>query len=211
MPFTEVRVLIVGDNPLVRAGLAALLQDQPGIVVVGQVAGAELASLVDVFRADVLIWGVGWDVGAAFEQLAALDEHAPPVLLLLNDENRAAEALAAGARGLLLQDADAEILAVALSGLARGLVVLHPDLLPGGLPPVSASEPPLPPVDLLTPRELEVLALLAEGLPNKIIAARLNISEHTVKFHVNALMNKLGVQSRTEAVVRATRLGLIVL
>jgi DNA-binding NarL/FixJ family response regulator len=66
-------------------------------------------------------------------------------------------------------------------------------------------------VEDLTPRELEVLGLLAEGLPNKAIGLRLGISEHTVKFHVNAVLGKLGAQSRTEAVVRATRLGLILL
>ncbi|MBI1880571.1 MAG: response regulator transcription factor, partial [Chloroflexi bacterium] len=63
----------------------------------------------------------------------------------------------------------------------------------------------------LTPRELEVLQLLAEGLPNKAIARRLDISDHTVKFHVNAILSKLSAQSRTDAVVRATRLGLILL
>jgi DNA-binding NarL/FixJ family response regulator len=67
------------------------------------------------------------------------------------------------------------------------------------------------PAEALTPRELEVLQLLAEGLPNKTIARQLSISEHTVKFHLNAIMSKLGAQSRTEAVVRATRLGLIIL
>lgn len=209
MPTSDIRVLIVGDNPLVRAGLAALLQGQPGVEVVGQAAMTELPGLLDVFRADVLTWAVGWDIDSAFEQVAALGEPSPPVLLLLNDESRAGEALAAGARGLLLQDADAETLIAALGALVQGLLVFQPDLLTQALPITPAD--PLPPVDVLTPRELEVLALLAEGLPNKLIAVRLSISEHTVKFHVNALMNKLGVQSRTEAVVRATRLGLIVL
>jgi DNA-binding NarL/FixJ family response regulator len=70
---------------------------------------------------------------------------------------------------------------------------------------------PQPPAEELTPRELEVLQLLAEGLSNKAIAYRLDISEHTVKFHVNAILGKLSAQSRTEAVVQATRLGLIIL
>jgi two-component system nitrate/nitrite response regulator NarL len=77
---------------------------------------------------------------------------------------------------------------------------------------MSLFPPPAPaPTEELTAREREVLQLLAEGLPNKAIAARLTISEHTVKFHVNAILTKLGVQSRTEAVVRAVRLGLIML
>ena len=87
--------------------------------------------------------------------------------------------------------------------------MFDPDLTGVLLP--NAESSPTPPVENLTPRELEVLQLLAEGLPNKTIARRLEISEHTVKFHVNAIMSKLNAQSRTEAVVRATQLGLILL
>jgi DNA-binding NarL/FixJ family response regulator len=90
-----------------------------------------------------------------------------------------------------------------------GLAVLHPTLAQA-LVGVS-EEPPAPPSVELTPRELEVLGLMAEGLANKGIADRLTISEHTVKFHVTAVMAKLGAQSRTEAVTRATRVGLITL
>jgi DNA-binding NarL/FixJ family response regulator len=209
MSLIDVRVLIVGDNPLVRAGLSALLTGQGRVDVVGQVAAPELAEMLDVYRADVIAWVVGWDTDGTLSNLSDLSEDAPPVLLLLNDETHAGEALAAGARGLLLQDSDADALTAALTALAHDLVVLHPDLTVVALPEVKGQ--PLPPPDLLTPRELEVLNLLAEGLPNKLIANQLGISEHTVKFHVNAVMNKLGVQSRTEAVVHATRLGLIVL
>jgi DNA-binding NarL/FixJ family response regulator len=87
--------------------------------------------------------------------------------------------------------------------------VIEPELLPLLRPDSSPDLPPLP--EPLTPREQEVLQLLAEGLPNKAIARQLEISDHTVKFHVNAIMGKLGAQSRTEAVVRATRLGLVLL
>jgi len=92
---------------------------------------------------------------------------------------------------------------------AHGLVVLDPSLVNPVLEARDPSSASL--VEELTPRELEVLGLLAEGLPNKAIARRLGISDHTVKFHVNAVLGKLGAQSRTEAVVRATRLGLILL
>jgi DNA-binding NarL/FixJ family response regulator len=92
---------------------------------------------------------------------------------------------------------------------AQDLVVLDPSLPAPVLSTRDPSSPML--VEELTPRELEVLDLLAEGLSNKAIAHRLGISDHTVKFHVNAVMGKLGAQSRTEAVVRATRLGLILL
>jgi DNA-binding NarL/FixJ family response regulator len=76
---------------------------------------------------------------------------------------------------------------------------------------ILAAAPNVAPSDPLTPREQEVLQLLAEGLPNKVIAQRLTISEHTVKFHINAILGKLGAQSRTDAVVRATRSGLLLL
>ena len=89
------------------------------------------------------------------------------------------------------------------------MVVLDSNLAAAVLP--DKSEMPVPPVEELTPRELEVLGLLAEGLANKAIAYRLDISEHTVKFHVNSILSKLGAQSRTEAVIYATRLGLILL
>ncbi|MGH2536960.1 MAG: response regulator transcription factor, partial [Candidatus Promineifilaceae bacterium] len=84
--------------------------------------------------------------------------------------------------------------------------IVEPEFLGALRPAAPLEEPPLEP---LTPRELEVLGLLAEGLTNKAIALRLGISEHTVKFHLNAILSKLGAQSRTAAVVRATRLGLI--
>jgi DNA-binding NarL/FixJ family response regulator len=130
-------------------------------------------------------------------------------VVLLADEAQAAEARLAGARGLLLRDTGAERLATALAAAAQGLVVLDPSLAASLLASRDPSSSTL--VEDLTPREQEVLRLLAEGLPNKAIALRLGISEHTVKFHVNAVLGKLGAQSRTEAVVRATRLGLILL
>jgi len=121
---------------------------------------------------------------------------------LLPDESQAVEAYMAGARGLLPRDTGSERLAAALLAAAQGLAVLDPAL---AVPVLGGRDQAVPAlVEALTPRELEVLQLLAEGLPNKAIAHRLDISEHTVKFHVNAVMGKLGAQSRTEAVVRAT-------
>jgi DNA-binding NarL/FixJ family response regulator len=142
------------------------------------------------------------------ERLAAARGSLPSVALL-PDETHAAAAWAAGAQGLLLRDADAERLAAAVTAVAHGLTAFDSALV-AALAPVR-DQAPLPAPETLTPRELEVLRLLAEGLSNKAIARRLGISEHTVKFHANAILGKLGAQSRTEAVVRATRLGLILL
>jgi two-component system nitrate/nitrite response regulator NarL len=214
----DFRVLIVADDPLARAGLGALLADRSGWVVVDQVAeDTDLSSVLDVYQPDVIVWDLGWDRGSPFstapaadlERLAELGDAAPPIVALLPDETYAAEAQIAGARGLLPRDISADRLVAAMMAAAQGLVVLDPSLPAPVLSPKDPSSPML--VEELTPRELEVLDLLAEGLSNKAIAHRLSISDHTVKFHVNAVMGKLGAQSRTEAVVRATRLGLILL
>jgi DNA-binding NarL/FixJ family response regulator len=203
-----IRVLIVADDPLARAGLAALLDGRPECAVAGQVALAEdLVSNVAVYRPDVLLWDLGWEPD--LDLLPELDEIPSPVLFLLSDESYVPAAWSAGAQALLPRAIDAETLGAALRAVAQGLLVLEPRLAPAVLPAGQESLEPL--AEELTPRELEVLQLLAEGLPNKTIAHRLGISDHTVKFHVNAILGKLGAQSRTDAVVRATRLGLILL
>ena len=191
------------------AGLAALLADWPECTIVGQVAGkGDVSSALDSHRPDVVVWDLGWDPTDALERLADLGDGGPPVVALLPDEAHATEAWAAGAIALLFRDTDIERLVAALNAVVRGLATLEPEL---AAPLPARGRAPTPLAEDLTPRELEVLGLLAEGLPNKTIAQRLGISEHTVKFHVNAILGKLGAQSRTEAVTRATRLGLILL
>jgi len=119
----------------------------------------------------------------------------------------AANAYAAGARGLLLRDADGQALAGALAATRAGLVALDPIVAEALVP---TREPTLPALEL-TPRESQVLGRLSDGLSNKEIAAKMWISDHTVKFHVNAILQKLGASTRTEAVVSAARRGLITL
>lgn len=207
-----IRVLIVADDPLARAGLATLLADRPGLALVGQVAGqtAEddtLLDHLDVYRPDVILWDLGWDGEELEIDFADLPV---PVLVLLPQAALAAGARAAGAQGLLLRDGDGDLLQTSLEALVQGLLVLEPALA-DHLYPAGRAEGLPQPAEPLTLREEEVLALLAEGLSNRAIGQALDISEHTVKFHVNAIMTKLDAQSRTEAVVRATRLGLILL
>jgi DNA-binding NarL/FixJ family response regulator len=162
---------------------------------------------VDVYRPDVLLWDLGSDTASGVELMADVDEAGVPVVALVADDVHAAEARAAGALGLVARDLEAERLLATIGAVSKGMLVFDPEMAPpalqdGGRPPQAAD---------LTPRELEVLRLLAEGLANKAIAHRLDVSEHTVKFHVNSILGKLGAQSRTDAVVRATRLGLILL
>lgn len=209
---SDLRVLVVSRDPLARAGLTALLgqqQEPHDSIVVGQVNGDEdLEPGLEAYRPDVVLWDLGWDPAAALERLAELTPDGPPVLALLADSSQAAATWAAGAQGLLLREIEPTLLHSALAAAARGLVVLDPSLA-GATPTVGSV--PATPVPELTNRELETLRLLAEGLPNKVIASRLGISEHTVKFHVNSIMGKLGAQSRTEAVTQAMRLGLVLL
>jgi DNA-binding NarL/FixJ family response regulator len=209
----EVRTLVVADSPLARAGLTSLL-DGIGITVVGGVGeDHDLPDAVAVFRPDVIMWDMGWQPLAALERIAEVRGLAA-VVSLAADRGVAIEAasalLGAGARGLLLQSASGDALCAALHAVAQGLTVVDPGIA-GALYAAPHADERGALLEALTGREMEVVALIAEGLPNKTIARRLGISEHTVKFHVNAILTKLGAQSRTEAVVRATRLGLITL
>jgi two-component system, NarL family, nitrate/nitrite response regulator NarL len=199
----EVRVFVVSEDPLVRSGLASLLAGQPGIVVGGQMSPDELPA--GGGESEVAVW----DAGSGASGLEHLDETATRslrVLAVLADEGQAAEALGAGARGVVLRDAGAARLAAAVRAVAEGLVVLDAVAAESVLRPRPATPAT---IEHLTPREQEVLQLLAQGLSNKLIAARLGISDHTVKFHVNAILGKLGAQSRTEAIAQAARLGLV--
>ncbi|MBF6594833.1 MAG: response regulator transcription factor [Thermaceae bacterium] len=196
------RVLIVSDDPWSRAGLAALLGGEEGLELVGQTGNDGDFS---VYEADVLLWDLSLGDGD-FVDLNI------PVLVLVSDENRATQMLSGGAKGVLLRASEPEVLSAALQAVARGLVIVEPALLNLILPEPSQAElEPTPLTEELTARELEVLHLLAAGLSNKAIAGRLEFSEHTAKFHVAQILNKLGVESRTEAVVRAAQLGLILL
>ena len=200
------RVLIVAEDPLVRAGLATLLADGDGYALAGTAPLVDaLAEAVDAFEADVALCDVGFGETPS-ANLAALQDLDLPTVALLPDVGLAAEAWSAGAHGLLLRNQDADAILAALFAVYQGLVALDPALTDDLL----VLREPLPPAQPLTPREHEVLGLLAEGLPNKLIADRLQISENTVKYHVGAIFGKLGAQSRTEAVMQAARLGLVV-
>jgi DNA-binding NarL/FixJ family response regulator len=201
------RVLVVADDPLVRAGLAAMLEAQSDVTVVGQMGGEFVAEeLLAPYQADVVLWDLGWEPAATLPDLA---EAGLPAVFLLPEETPLA---GRGPGSWLHRDVETGRLVAALQATAQGLIVIDPALadpaLADRLLPLFDDEAP---VEELTPRELEVLQLLAEGLSNRAIGQRLAISAHTVKFHVNAILGKLDAQSRTEAVVRATRLGWIIL
>jgi two-component system nitrate/nitrite response regulator NarL len=205
----ELRVLVVSDDPLARRGLALLLGGQEGLIVAGQVGVDDDWPETEL---DAAVWDLGLGARFGLERLRGMEPSAPPAVAVVADELDAREALTAGARAALPRDADGESLAAAVRAAVHGLVVLDESFaagLLGDLRDAPAAPPDL--VESLTPREAEVLQLLTQGLANKAIAQRLGISDHTVKFHVNAILGKLGVQSRGEAIVRAVRLGLVAL
>jgi DNA-binding NarL/FixJ family response regulator len=205
----EIRVLIVGDDPLARSAIARLLSDDPEIAIAGQASADEAASGAAAIAADVAVWDLGLDPKSSIERLRDLEESGLPWVALVASAELGAAAIAAGARGALFRYAEGGRLIAALRSVVRGLVVLDESLADAALRPRAAHA--APPIEMLTPRELEVLGLLSQGLSNKSIADRLRISEHTAKFHVNSILAKLGAEGRTEAVVRAAKLGLVVL
>ncbi len=201
------QLIVVADDPLARAGLAALLGSMPGFSVAAQGNGDLLFATGEIdSTVDVVVWDMGWEAREHDEE----DEFNPgaSVLALVPDDLTARIAWRLGCRAILSRQSDEDQLAAAIVAVAEGLLVISPAL--SGSLTVDKAGIDAPPTDL-TPREIEVLALLAEGLTNKAIAHRLSISDHTVKFHVNAILGKLEAQSRTDAVVRGTRLGLIAL
>jgi DNA-binding NarL/FixJ family response regulator len=219
---THIRVLIVAASPLARAGLAGILGQIDDIDVIGQTDGEALAGMLSVYRPHILIWDMGYEAARAVDQIIDLpSSQLVPILALIapprGDDADIVDRLlggmsAYGVRGILPHNSGAHVIAGTLRALADELIVLHPSVVTtvferafNQQTDAAASQ------TVLTPREREVLHLIAEGLPNKAIALQLRITEHTVKFHINAILTKLGAQSRTEAVVRATRLGLIAL
>lgn len=203
-----VPVAVVSPYPATRAGLRVLLESAPAIVVVAE--ARTLAELAEVAPEEAVI--VADPAGAGGAAPAA---GRPAVVLLGPPDPRLLTVMADRPRAFLPADSDAAELAAAVQAVHAGLVAVHPAFLErllGGADALPTGDAGADgPVEELTPRERQVLALLAEGLPNKTIARRLGISDHTVKFHVGAVLSKLGAASRTEAVRIGLRRGLIAL
>ncbi len=166
-------------------------------------ASLETASLAG--DAELVVWELASVDSATLGRVADLLDVTAAVFLV-GSEAGVSELVRAGARAVLFRDTEAERLHRACSAVLAGLSVFDAGVVEFLVEPRRAEAPSG--VEL-TPREQEVLGLLAEGLSNKLIAARLGISEHTAKFHVNALLDKLGAETRTEAVVTAARRGLL--
>jgi len=192
-----IRVLITASSPLLRAGLESILRASPNI------------SLIDSSGDPDVIIG-DWDRSGEDLPHELLELVPTAAVVLLTDDTERAwmvEALRSGVRGVLPRDAAASQIISAIQAASSGLVVMQAEDVEGVL--ASPRQPRS--VESLSPREAEVLGMLAEGASNKAIAYRLGISEHTVKFHVTSIMTKLNAGSRTEAVTLGIRQGLIML
>ena len=221
-PSPVIRIVVADDHQVVRTGFATLLDTQPDFEVIGTaVNGSEAVRICRELRPDVVLMDVrmpGMDGIEATRQLAGPGD-GPRILILttFDLDDYVYDALCAGASGFLLKDVTAERLFEAVRVIAAGEALLAPAVTrrligefsrirPRKVAPVTA----LAAVGELTPRETEVLRLIAEGLSNPEIAARLVVTEETVKTHVSRVLSKLGLRDRTQAVVTAYESGLVV-
>jgi DNA-binding NarL/FixJ family response regulator len=218
-----IRVVVADDQEIVRAGFSALLDTQPDITVVGSAAdGEEAVRVCRAQRPDVVVMDVRMPtmdgIEATRRLVADQDDGAGAVRVLMlttfDLDEHVYDALAAGASGFLLKDLPAERLFDAVRVVASGEALLAPTVTRRLIGEFARMRPRLPrqPERLreLTPRETEVLSLVAEGLSNTEIADRLVVSEETVKTHVSRVLMKLGLRDRTQAVVIAYESGLVV-
>ena len=200
------RVLLVADGDTLAAKLEATLRDDPRLRVrVGSLRA--LARIVEDHDPALVILASTTARAAAALGTVADVPHRPPVILLVEDVRTAwtAGMRRAGVRVVLERDATVEEISAAITAATAGLIALHPDVFRAPSPATSleAGE------RTLTPRELEILEMMAEGISNQVIAHRLRISAYTVKFHVASILEKLRASSRTEAVTLGVRRGLI--
>ncbi|HEY3143646.1 MAG TPA: response regulator transcription factor [Acidimicrobiales bacterium] len=217
----KVRIIVADDHQTVRAGFAALLDTQPDFSVVGTASdGAEAVRIGRELRPDVVLMDVrmpGMDGIEATRQLVGSGTNRPRILILttFDLDEYVYDALRAGASGFLLKDVTAERLFDAVRVIAEGEALLAPAVTRRLISEFAKMHPqpePTPTAALaaLTPRETHVLELVAEGLSNREIAARLVVTEETVKTHVSRMLSKLGLRDRTQAVVTAYESGLVI-
>jgi len=214
---TRIRVSISASSAIRRAGLESIIANSSMTQLVGSMYGIDaLERHLRQFQPDVVVADLEHADSRWISHAPGLDEEQPAVnVVALVDAPGMAwvtRALRANVKAILNRDAPPEDILSAIESTYSGLVVLEPDVIDSVLRSVrlTTADPPAL-SQALTEREIEVLQLLAEGVGNKVIATRLNISEHTVKFHISSVLSKMGAASRTEAVTQGIRNGLILI
>jgi DNA-binding NarL/FixJ family response regulator len=209
-----IRILVADDHPVVRDGLVAILSTQSDFEVVGEANnGRETLELAPRLEPDVILLDLEMPEIDGVEAIQRLRKICPIARVIVftafDTDERILGAVQAGAQGYLLKGVPREEIFNAVRVVHSGGSLLQPIVASKLLRQVSQEKDPTPPNDPLTPRELDVLVLLAQGLQNKEIALELVISERTVKFHVSSILSKLGAGNRTEAVTLAAQQGII--
>jgi DNA-binding NarL/FixJ family response regulator len=210
----KIAILIVDDHPIVRDGLEAILGTQPDFQVSGAAAsGEEALSLFEGQRPDVVLLDLEMPGMDGVEVIRKLRKKNPGVRIVVftafDTDERILSAVQAGAKGYLLKGVPRSELFEAIRVVHQGGSLLQPVVASRLLNQIAAPDSEAAPVEELTPREKDVLLLLAQGQQNKEIAAELVITERTVKFHISSILAKLGAGNRTEAVRIAVQQGLV--
>jgi len=209
-----IRVLVVAASAVRRAGLEALVKSAPRLKLVGSTPLASgVSAQARALQPDVIVADLDRPDPQFITTISAGTGMAVVTLIDASNPSWAAHALRAGIKAILPRDAPAEEIFSAIQAAHAGLVLLDPAVIQDLARHVHVEHPDSAPeaFDELTAREIEILRMLADGLGNKQIASQLGISEHTVKFHISSILDKLGASSRTEAVTSGIRMGLILL
>lgn len=205
-----IRVLVAANSVVVRAGLEAIVSTSSALSVVGSATLEAIDRQIDALAPDVVL--LAWDLEDDLSAILSSDDLGSiAIVLLVEESGNIAESLRQQVRGILPTYASEREITIAIEAAHSGLTVLHSGAIDALLPSLPVAPQPASPTQSLTPREIEVLTMMAEGLANKSIARRLQISEHTVKFHIGSIFSKLNATSRTEAVMLGARQGLILL
>lgn len=206
-----IRVLLVDDQRIIREGLRSLLEAKPDLEIVGEAENGQVALEQSLsLKPDVVLMDVRMPVMDGVAAIRALHQQLPEtkvlVLTTFDDDEYVSQSMRYGAKGYLLKDTPSEELAEAIRAVNKGYTQLGPGLFEKAITTAPTVQTP-PQLAALTPREREVLQLIAAGRSNREIAQALYISERTVKNHVNSILNRLNLRDRTQAAIFATTLS----
>jgi NarL family two-component system response regulator LiaR len=205
-----IRILIADDHPIAREGLRSLISTEPGMVIVGEaVDGVDVVAKARDLQPDLTLIDLVMPRQDGIAAIAAIKQIDPEARILVltsfAQDDKLFPAIKAGALGYLLKDASPTEIFSAIRDVARGESSLHPTIARKVLRELASPQNQPPAKEILTERELEVLRLVADGLPNEDIASRLVVSERTIRTHVSNILAKLDLDNRTQAALYALR------